>query len=269
MIHRFHHYHHSKISYYTIGNGSKSVICFHGYGEDASSFHVLEQSNNSSFTFYLIELPFHGRTEWNTKKDFEPRDLVRIIEEIVPRNASITLVGYSLGGRIALALYEVIHSRVDQLLLIAPDGLKVNPWYWLATQNGVGNRLFKFTMDHPKWFFIFLKGLNRLGLVNTSIFKFVNFYIGDHKVREDLYNRWTRLKQFRPDIKKIKSLISESKINTTIVYGIHDKIILPARGEKFRSGIEKFCEIKLFDSGHRLLESKFAAEIFRTLKDHK
>src|SRR5438477_13115821 len=97
-------------------------------------------------------------------------------EATLEGNDKITLMGFSLGGRMALALYEKMSPSVERLVLLAPDGLKVNFWYWLSTQTWIGNRLFLFTMNHPSWFFSFLKGLNKLKLVNVSIFKFVNYY---------------------------------------------------------------------------------------------
>ena len=73
------------------------------------------------------------------------------------------------------------------MVLLAPDGLKVNFWYWLATKHGWAISYLHFTMKHPGWFFGFLKVLNKLKLVNASIFKFVNYYIGDKEVRRLLY----------------------------------------------------------------------------------
>jgi len=137
-----------------------------------------------------MDLPFHGDTQWNDGLNFDTNDLLLIIEKILYENnkqpgitIQFALMGYSLGARVALSIYEKIPSQVEKIILLAPDGLKVNFWYWLSTQTRIGNQLFAFTMKHPGWFFGFLKGLNKLKLVNASIFKFVNYYIGDETIR--------------------------------------------------------------------------------------
>ena len=115
-------------------------------------------------------------------------------------------MGFSLGGRIALTLFQLIPEKVDRIVLLAPDGLKVNFWYWLSTQTFLGNKLFAFTMKKPGWFFGFLKMLNKLGMVNASVFKFVNYYIGNPEIRQALYVRWTAMRKLKPYLKKVKSL---------------------------------------------------------------
>ena len=99
------------------------------------------------------------------------------------QHQNLTLLGFSLGGRIAFSLYQAQPETIEKIILLAPDGLKVNFWYWLSTQTLIGNNLFAFTMKYPGWFLGFLKMANKLKLVNASIFKFVNYYIGNKEVR--------------------------------------------------------------------------------------
>jgi pimeloyl-ACP methyl ester carboxylesterase len=180
-------------------------------------------------------------------------------------NRKLTLLGYSLGGRIALALFEKMPASIERLVLLAPDGLKVNFWYWLSTQTSVGNKLFAFTMKHPSWFFGFLKGLNKLRLVNASIFKFVNYYIGDKEIRELLYARWTTLRKLKPNLNRTRKEINIHMTTVRLVYGMHDRIILSTVGEKFRKGIEEHCTISVIRSGHQVLHEKHAAELLPAL----
>jgi pimeloyl-ACP methyl ester carboxylesterase len=197
----------------------------------------------------------------------------QIIEAILSANnlqshdeaRKFSIIGFSLGGRVALAVYEKMASQVDRLVLLAPDGHKINFWYWLATQTWMGNRFFSFTMKHPGWFFGFLKALNRLKLVNASVFKFVNYYIGDKEIRQLLYDRWTTFRKLKPRLKKIKSYINVHHTKVHLVYGRHDRIILSSVGEKFRKGIEDNCTITVIHAGHQVLHEKHAEEIVAAL----
>jgi len=263
----------SIVNYIRLGTGARPAFCFHGYGEEASSFSFLEKYAGDQYMFFAIDLPFHGDTEWNEGYTCTTSDIQQIIEGILRENnlkpetpnTKFCLIGFSLGGRIALALYEKIPSQVERLVLLAPDGLKENFWYWLSTQTWVGNKLFAFTMTNPYWFFGFLKLLNRLKLVNTSIFKFVNYYIGDKEVRRLLYARWTALRKLRPDLNSIKSSVRTNHTNVRLVYGMHDRIILSSVGEKFRKGIENYFTIAVIHSGHQVLHEKHVQEILPAL----
>src|SRR4051812_5719235 len=168
-------YKNSIINYYRFGKGKKTALCFHGYGETAASYLFLETLTGEEFNFIAIDLPFHGETDWKEGYHFSSQDLKQITTEILNEELQkkIILIGFSLGARIALSLYGLIPGKVEKILLLAPDGLKLNFWYWLATQTHLGNTLFSFTMKKPGWFFGFLKTLDRLKLVNASIFKFV------------------------------------------------------------------------------------------------
>ena len=263
----------STIGYCRFGSGPRPAFCFHGFGEDAASFNFLAKYAGNQYTFYSIDLPFHGETDWKEDLSFRDKDLLQIIEEIlklenqqpVPSNQKLSLIGFSLGGRIALSLFQLIPGKIERLVLLAPDGLKINFWYWLATQTWAGNKFFHFTMKHPGWFFGFLKMMNKLKLVNSSVFKFVNFYIGDAEVRRLLYDRWTCMRKFRPEVNHIKYLIRRENCKVRLIYGEHDRIILSSVGERFRKGIEEQCLVSVIHSGHQVLHEKHIEEILPAL----
>jgi pimeloyl-ACP methyl ester carboxylesterase len=263
-------YKHSSIAYSVIGRGIKKAVCFHGYGEDSASFTFLEKYLGNELTLYAIDLPFHGDTVWNEGLDIAVSDLVSIVQLISGcseggTGPKLTVVGFSLGGRIALSIYQNFADYIDRLVLLAPDGLKINFWYWLATQTWLGNHLFAFTMKKPAWFFGLLKMLNKLRLVNPSIFKFVHYYIGDAHVRSLLYKRWTGLRNIRPDLPLIKQLIKANKPVVNLVYGTHDRIILPSVGYRFQKGIENSCTVTVIRSGHQVLHEKHWKELLPAL----
>jgi pimeloyl-ACP methyl ester carboxylesterase len=265
-------YKNSVIAWYRFGTGSQPVFCFHGYGEDATAFAFLDEQAPPSFSYLAIDLPFHGLTEWKETVDFTVTDLVEIVRLLLAQTTKndtpvprFSVLGFSLGGRIALSLTEAMPAQIEKLVLLAPDGLKVNAWYWLATQTILGNKLFAFTMKHPGWFFSLLKLLNKLRLVNASIFKFVNYYIGDPRARDLLYNRWTGLRRISPNLSTIKKDIRQHHTPVRILYGKHDRIILSSVGEKFRKGIEAECTITIINSGHQLLHHKHREEIVHAL----
>ena len=120
-------------------------------------------------------------------------------------------------------------------------------------------------MNRPGWFFGFLKMLNRLKLVNASIFKFVNYYIGDEKVRKSLYTRWTTLRKLKPNLERIKNQIRQYKTPVSLIYGKHDRIILSSVGQRFKNGIEEHCTLTIIRAGHQVLHEKHVEELLPAL----
>jgi len=250
----------SSISYYRWGNGPRLLLSFHGYGESALSFSFLEDVLGNTFTILAIDLPFHGQTDWK-EAPLTATTLLTIIDEIVARELVTSpspkgwwLMGYSMGGRIALSLLEHTPERIERLMLLAPDGLVVNPWYWLATQTMPGRWLFKWTMYHPGWFFFVLRTGDKLRLVNPSVYKFVANYVDNKEIRSALYIRWTGLRLFKPRLAVIKDIIRSRQIPVQLLYGKFDRIIRVERGESFRKGIEPWCELTVIPAGHQLLK---------------
>ena len=138
-------YRNSIIHYRESGDGENILLCFHGFGEFAETFEVVTAQLDKNIKMIAIDLPHHGATKWLEGYKFTLDDMRHIIESCPSiKNKKFGLMGYSLGGRIALAVFQHMPDRINKLILLAPDGLKVNFWYWLATQTSTGNRLFSY-----------------------------------------------------------------------------------------------------------------------------
>ncbi|ANH84177.1 alpha/beta hydrolase [Niabella ginsenosidivorans] len=255
------------ISYCTSGSGKHPVICLHGFNESAHSFAVLQNPANC-YTLIAMDAPFHGNTQWKQGLRFTPVNLHEIIHAILETEGftaktPFSLVGFSLGGRLALAYYEKYPVAVKQLLLLAPDGLKFNCWYWCAAHTFIGNKLFAFTMKHPRWFIQLAGLLNRLGFINTGIKKFVAHYLDDERIRERLYNVWTAFRYFKPGIAQIKKSILLHQTPARLYFGKYDTVIPPERGTDFVKGAGAYAQTHTVEAGHRLLQNKEVQAILK------
>lgn len=255
----------SVIHYLVIGTGPQLTFALHGYGETAQNFACLETGLRTTHTLVAIDLPFHGKTNWEEGLEMQPFQLQEILHQLKATLSytgdKAALIGFSFGARLALSLFELYPAMFNRLILLAPDGLVVNEWYWLATQTQAGNRFFAFTMKNPQWFFGLIRMGATIGAVNPSIQKFTRQYIHNYQVRKDLYNRWTCMRKFRPALNRVKQNIIRHSIPVRLLYGAHDKMILPGRGKKFRKGIESFCTLQVIDSGHQVLHERNAHHI--------
>jgi pimeloyl-ACP methyl ester carboxylesterase len=257
----------STVHYLKHGSGKRILFCFHGYGESSSNFSFLSNHLKDGFVIIALDLPFHGETKWESGS-FDANKLKSIIHKILQQEnlspQGISLIGFSLGGRIALSLYEKMPDQIDRIVLLAPDGLKLNFWYWLSTQTYLGNKTFKLTMKSPGWFLGMLRIGNKIKLINRSIYKFVEYYIHDDRVRRELYDRWTCMRKCRPTLSVIREKIGQHRVTVRLLYGKHDRIILASPAERFIKGLND-ARITMLDCGHQVLHQKNAEQIVNAL----
>lgn len=247
----------SLIHYVVLGQGEKFLLCLHGFAESGESFSALSESLGEQYTVVLIDMPMHGETIWKDELTFKVDDLAAIIYKIpVIGSKQFSLLGYSMGGRIALRLYQYMPQKINKLILIAPDGIIINFWYWLATQTKVGNKLFYRVMKKPEFFFRVTEILKNASLMNTGVYKYVHQHLKTLSMRDRLYNIWTIMRKMKPDVPLIKELISAYGTPVILIYGRYDKVIRYTTAEKFRIGIEKNCSLRILECGHRLLQEK-------------
>lgn len=252
----------SAIHYIKIGMGENILICLHGFAESAESFIPLAEHLTNKYTIIMLDMPLHGKTIWKEVLAFTGDELAEIINKIPGvENRNFSLLGYSMGGRIALQLYQVIPQKIKKLILIAPDGIIINPWYRLATQTSAGNTLFYWVMKNPGGFFAVTTALKKLSLINMGVYKYVHQHLKTSGMRERLYNIWTTMRKMKPDIQAIKKLIITCKTPVVLIYGRYDKVIRYTTGEKFRTGIEAFSSLYILNCGHRILHEKNVEEI--------
>lgn len=252
----------SLIEYQVWGNGENILLAFHGYGESAESFWIFEPFIAATHTLIAINLPFHGNTKWDVLTDFSPQELLFIIQQINPATTRpFSIIGYSMGGRVALKMYELYPALIKKMILVAPDGLHKNPWQFLATQTNLGNRLFKLCMHYPQPMFLLMELSYKLGFFNKSVYSFVKFYLTEKDARLMLYDRWTCMREFYPSHSAIQSNIRKYNTNIHLIFGKYDKIILTKRGILFQQPVTEYVTITEIDAGHQLLKEKYAAQI--------
>lgn len=261
-------YEHSTFSYLKGGSGDQVLLCLHGFGEESETFSFLEKYLGNVFTIYAIDFPWHGQTNWRKTLTFPTKGMMELMERMIEGfdEKNIHLLCYSMGGRVGLSLLQRMPTKIEKAVFLAPDGLKVNFWYWLATQTWFGNGLFRITMQYPQWFRWAVDLMKHFNLINTSVAKFVHYYIDDQKVRDDLYRIWTTMRKFRPHLKKVKSNIVQYQIPVHLVFGEFDRVILPENGYGFQKDVQQLVTVNVIKSGHQLLKEKHISLIVSLLQ---
>jgi pimeloyl-ACP methyl ester carboxylesterase len=260
----------SSFHYRLFGKGPQLLFCFHGYGRDSYTFGFLAKELGNKYTLVALDAPHHGDTKWDNPV-FHPRDLVSILQKIRKQlNKEITkfsLLGFSMGGRIALHLTQVLPEQIERVVLLAPDGLKFNFWTWFSTNTWIGHKMFEYTINHPKWLLRSMNFAERYRFLRKSIVNFVRYYIDDHEERKVLYRRYIIMRKFKPHLNYIKKTITKNKIKVRMLFGSYDRIIHSESGERFIEKIEQYATIKIIDAGHDLLKDWHCDDIAKLFND--
>lgn len=110
------------LNYRHVGNGRESIVFLHGLFGQGKNFTSIASSLADIATCYLIDLPNHGRSLWTDRFDYSlfAYHVVSTIQSITDQ--PITLVGHSMGGKVAMRValdYPDILSRLT-VIDIAP-----------------------------------------------------------------------------------------------------------------------------------------------------
>lgn len=263
-------YNNNIVAYNRYGTGDSYIVCFHGFGQAGYRWEILEPILGNQFTLIAFDLPFHGDTQWNQAENFTVEKLVNIIQQILPKNLEkFYLLGYSLGGRIALRLLQQIPKQIHKAVLLAPDGLYKNFWYRFATHTVVGRNIFYKSMKNPRLLFSIAKQLGNRGAINKNQIAMAEYYMSNETSRMAIYYRWMGTRLFQPNLSLIRSLIEKNSIPVVLVFGKNDNVIVADKGILFAKGLEKYATVKLLNTGHYFLRQNYASMIASFFTDDK
>jgi pimeloyl-[acyl-carrier protein] methyl ester esterase len=92
------------------------LVCMHGWGMNLRAFDPLREALRSERSSWALDLPGHGRSDWHdARADLESQ--LQDIHSSLPTRC--VLVGWSLGGQLALELARRVPQQVRALVLIA------------------------------------------------------------------------------------------------------------------------------------------------------
>lgn len=236
------------------GSGHKLLICFHGFGEDAEKFLALQPSLSERYRVIAIDLPFHGSTNWQAADEFTRNDLAQIIRFILSREGQehFSLMGYSLGGKLVLSAILDFAAQLDEVILVAPDGVKENAWYNIAVYPDWGRKLFLRFVQKPDFVFGMARVLHFTGILSDRFFRFLQLQTNTMAKRRQIYDTWMALKNFSVNLTDVKSQLKKSGVHCFVFIGKYDMLITKQTGELFASGLPH-CNLIILEKGHNLV----------------
>ncbi|MBS1507851.1 MAG: alpha/beta hydrolase [Bacteroidetes bacterium] len=256
-------YKHSRLAYRKYGEGKKIVLLFHGFGQDNKAFQSWADAWQREYTLYSFDLFFHGESTWLSSEPVEKKDWTQIITTFIHQEqvSEFEVVGFSLGGKFALATVEALPQKVKRIVLLAADGIKPNFWYRLATYPYLMRVFFKSLILHPGRFHRVTKLLRALHLVDKGVIRFAESQMDTEEKRKRVYDSWVGFRHLNFDIKTIANVIIKNKIDITILVGKYDKIVSANDMTPMLKRVAH-CTFHILETGHNGVVEK-ALEFLR------
>jgi pimeloyl-ACP methyl ester carboxylesterase len=247
------------------GHGPRALLAFHGFGQSSSLYlpllHRLPQH-----TIYSFDLFHHGMSTMPTAKALEPHAWHALMSQFFERQAidRFDLLAFSFGGRFAMATLAALPTKVDQVHLVAPDGITNSPWYTLATRYKMMRSFFRLIVDRPRWFYAYLKTMEKMALLRGGLGKFATQAMSTREQRQRVYNTWMSARKLHIPTGKLGEIINMSEGVLHIFIGAYDLVIPEKRVDPLCRQVSR-CTLHKLPVGHRLVLQQYldrAATIF-------
>jgi pimeloyl-ACP methyl ester carboxylesterase len=212
------------LHYLRRGSGPRLAIALHGFGNDATILGFLEHRD---YTVVCLDLPHHGDSALDEAALLDKAALIGMVQQLMSQQgvSEVALAGYSMGGRIALTILEMAPEIVSRIVLIAPDGLRFNYFYYFLTRTGTGRFLFRDFVKRGNWYLRQLSWIDKLRLVGKAKYKFAVQQIQSDEARTFLRKAWQATNQLIPDLQRVAGILQERQIPVHLLMGEYDKII--------------------------------------------
>lgn len=257
-----------KLEYYKYGNGTRTFLAFHGHGRHAKDFKSFAEDLDA--TIYSFNLFFHGKSVYqqNKLKQLRPitheelKSIFSQIRSIIPAD-KINFIAYSLGGKFTLNYIQYFPTDIEQVILMAPDGLA--PSFYSRSQHSPPFRWwFRRIVARPKGFLKLADFLTQLKLVPKNVNKFLHYQLETPSKRLRAFLSWTYFRKIYPDHQIIKKHLHQYHIDLVFIMGEYDRVIPLSFAEKF---IHKMETGRLFTipTNHHLFRPTTVPEIKKML----
>jgi pimeloyl-ACP methyl ester carboxylesterase len=101
-----------------------AMLLLHGFGASLHTWESWAQALQTNHRVVRLDLPGFGLTGPDPTGDYTDARTIKVLITLMDQLgiARASIVGHSMGGRIAWTLAALHPERVDKLILIAPDG---------------------------------------------------------------------------------------------------------------------------------------------------
>jgi len=94
------------------------LVLLHGWSFNLRVWDELAAALEREFRLIAIDLPGHGRSDWDARAATAAAETYRVHETLAQLTVRYALLGWSLGGQIALDLAAAMPAGIERLVLV-------------------------------------------------------------------------------------------------------------------------------------------------------
>lgn len=247
-----------RLYYEQMGEGPEVFLVFHGFGQSHLDMLPFARLIQPGQRFLFFDLFFHGKSSWHDTSVLLTKGIwSKIVQEVSTQEGftDFHLVGYSMGGKFSLLTFELFPEQVKSLILLAPDGIKTGLFYNLNSYPAYFHPLFKGVVFNPQRFFGIMEGLHSVGILETSLIKFVKTQMQTRSKRAQVYLTWKVFGNLQLSLGKIIQLARSKQTPIQLFTGKYDKMVTAANLSRFSSKIPHLKSVSLSVGHGKLIEA--------------
>lgn len=253
------------LHYQTYGSGPRVVLAFHGYGQSEGHWRSVAAVLGNTATIYAFDLFYHGHSRLaKAEAPLTKKYLGGLFAEFLSEKNidTFSLLAFSMGAKFALTAVDYFPGRVQQVWLIAPDGLQRQFWYSLATyppwMRGVLGR----AVLRPQRLLRFIQALGQRRVVSSNLVRFAQWQLDSREKRLRVYRSWVGFRLLVFSLKELARHLNEHQVPVTFFLGKYDRVIPHAGLQQFVGSLRQARTVVL-DAGHAGLIYDVAAYLRR------
>jgi pimeloyl-[acyl-carrier protein] methyl ester esterase len=105
--------------YVEVNGTGPDLVLLHGWGLNVRVWDGLVEELRDRFRLIAVDLPGHGRSAWSPGRNTPAEQAWMLHSTLAPISNRYLLLGWSLGGQIALDLAAAMPAQIDKLVLVA------------------------------------------------------------------------------------------------------------------------------------------------------
>jgi pimeloyl-[acyl-carrier protein] methyl ester esterase len=105
--------------YHEAHGSGRDVVLLHGWSLNVRVFDAVVRELAPQFRLITLDLPGHGRSDWDPRASTPAAQAWRVHETLTSLTERYALVGWSLGGQLAIDLAAALPTGIERVALVA------------------------------------------------------------------------------------------------------------------------------------------------------
>jgi pimeloyl-ACP methyl ester carboxylesterase len=255
-----------RLHYLQMGVGSRVLLAFHGYGERATVFSVFEKCLGSDYTILSFDLPHHGSSSWPEGVALSEQHLCVLVQEVLRQHdvQRLSLMGYSIGGRVCMGIVKCLPDKIDRVLLMAADGLAINYYYYFFARTVLGKWLLRTALLRPAMSVALTDILRKLRLLPVTQYRLAMGTLQHEHSRQLLLRAWPAMRHLVYSPTALRRIVNAHNLQVILIMGRYDRVLPPKLASNFAKGVPT-ATVQVLDKGHRIFDAENAQAIAQHL----